>query len=150
MPFHMSHICDLFDHYELNQYVSSAKSRIIKRVLSKNVSNDAGFPTFSKLVGDSDWTINSVHNGQKDHKCESCGEPFSLADSLKRHINVVHNGQKDHKCDSCGKAFSQAGDLKRHIIAIHNDRKDHKCNTCGKGFSRARDLKKHINTVHNG
>ena len=26
-----------------------AKSRILKRVLSKNVSNDAGFPTFSKI-----------------------------------------------------------------------------------------------------
>ena len=25
------------------------KSRILKRVLSKNVSNDAGFPTFSKM-----------------------------------------------------------------------------------------------------
>ena len=31
-------------------------------------------------------------------------------------INSVHNGQKDHKCDSYGKSFSQAGALKTHIL----------------------------------
>ena len=42
---------------------------------------------------------------------------------LKKHINAVHNGQKDHKCDSCGKAFSQAGHLKTHINSVHNGQK---------------------------
>ena len=27
--------------------------------------------------------INSVHNSQKDHKCDSCGKPFSIAQYLK-------------------------------------------------------------------
>ena len=61
---------------------------------------------------------------------------------MKKDINSVYNGQKDHKCDSCGKAFSQAGDLKKHINAIHNGLKDHKCDLW-KAFSRAGDLKKH-------
>ena len=64
--------------------------------------------------------INSVHNGQKDHKCDSCGKAFSRAGHLKRHIDSVHNGQKDHKCDSCGNAFSQAGNLKTHIDSVHH------------------------------
>ena len=34
---------------------------------------------------------------------------------LKKHIDSVHNVQKDHKCDSCGKAFSSARYLKTHI-----------------------------------
>ena len=60
--------------------------------------------------------IDSVHNGQKDHKFDSCGKAFSKGENLKTHINSVHNGQKDHKCDSCGKAFSEAGTLK--IITV--------------------------------
>ena len=66
--------------------------------------------------------INSVHNGQKDHKCDSCGKVFSKSAILKQHTNAVHNGQKDHKCDLCGKAFSQAGYLKIHIKTIHNSK----------------------------
>ena len=67
--------------------------------------------------------INSVHNGEKDHKCDSCEKAFSRAGHLKIHINAVHNGQKDHKCDICGKAFSQAGDLNRHINLVHHGQK---------------------------
>ena len=26
----------------------------------------------------------------------------------KKHINSVHNGQKDHRCDSCEKSFSDS------------------------------------------
>ena len=70
-------------------------------------------------------------------------------DVQEKHINSVHNSQKDYKCDSCGKAFSLAGDLKRHINAVHNGQKDHKCDSCGKEFSSAQNLKKHINSVHN-
>ena len=66
------------------------------------------------------WThINSVHNGQNDHKCDSYGKAFSKAAHLKRHINSVNNGQKDHKCDTCGKSFSQAKNShKFHIFDL--------------------------------
>ena len=49
---------------------------------------------------------------KKIDTCEYCKKLFSKSGILKLHINSVHNGQKDHKCDSCGKAFSQAGNLK--------------------------------------
>ena len=44
--------------------------------------------------------------------------------NLKIHINAVHNGQKDHKCDTCGKLFSIIGNLSRHINSVHNRQKE--------------------------
>ena len=43
-------------------------------------------------------------------QCCSPGN-FSQAGYLKMPINSVHNGQKDHKCDSCGKAFPKGPTL---------------------------------------
>ena len=54
----------------------------------------------------------------------SCQKEFSQSGHLKRHIDAVHNGQKDHKCDSCGKSFSVSGNLKRHVNADHNGQND--------------------------
>ena len=76
-----------------------------------------------------------ILKGEK--QSDSCGKAFSQAGHLKFHINTVHNGQKDHKCDSCGKAFSQAAHLKGHINAFHNGQKYHKCDSCEKAFSQA-------------
>ena len=60
---------------------------------------------------------------KKGHICESCGNTFSEAGNLKRHIYTIHEGHKDHKCESCGKSFSQAGVLNRHIYTIHEGHK---------------------------
>ena len=49
--------------------------------------------------------------------------------NLKMHINSVHNDQKDHKCDLCGKTFTQPtqpGNLKIHMNSLHNGQKDYK------------------------
>ena len=50
--------------------------------------------------------------------------------TLKRHFNFVHDGQKDHECDSCGNSFSKASDLKVHINSVHNGQKNYKCDSC--------------------
>ena len=43
-------------------------------------------------------------------QCCSLGN-FSQAGYLKMPINSVHNTQKDHKCDSCGEAFPKGPTL---------------------------------------
>ena len=50
----------------------------------------------------------SVHKGQKNPKCESCGKSFSKAKNLKRHIHTVYEGHKEHICESCNKSFTAA------------------------------------------
>ena len=42
---------------------------------------------------------------------------------MKKHIYTIHEGHKDHKCESCGKSFSQKVDLKKHMRKIHQDHK---------------------------
>ena len=71
-------------------------------------------------VNNLDENVPLSHGGDVEHKCEFCGQSFTRARSLKRHIHTVHEGRKDHKCELCGKSFSLAGDLKRHINAVHN------------------------------
>ena len=88
-----------------------------------------------------------IHNQKQKYICNICHKVFILK-NLMSHINSVHNGQKDHKCDSCEKSFSSSGYLKKHINSVHNGQKDHKCDSCGKVFSQAGDLKAHINAVH--
>ena len=46
-------------------------------------------------------------------------------DTLKRRIQTIHEGHKQHKCESNGKSFSQAGTLKKHIHTVHDAHKDH-------------------------
>ena len=45
--------------------------------------------------------------------------------TLKRRIQTIHEGHKQHKCESNGKSFSQAGTLKKHIHTVHDAHKDH-------------------------
>merc|ERR1712020_685237 len=91
--------------------------------------------------------MKSFHGG-KHYNCESCGQSFSRAESLKKHIHTVHEGHRDYKCESCGKSFSQAGHLKTHVSTVHEGRKDFKCESCSKSFSQVGTLKTHINRIH--
>ena len=44
-----------------------------------------------------------------------------VENNLRQHIHTVHEGYKDHKCESCGKTFSSAQYVKKHIHTFHED-----------------------------
>ena len=62
--------------------------------------------------------IQTIQDGCKDYKCDSCGESFSSKYYLKKHLHIIHEGHEDYKCDSCSKLFSFPNSLKRHICPL--------------------------------
>ena len=43
--------------------------------------------------------------------CHLCGSQFKKKRNLDQHIHTVHEGNKDFKCESCGKDFALMGTL---------------------------------------
>ena len=92
--------------------------------------------------------INSVHNSQKDHKCEYCQKTFSRLQNLQGHIKRVHHKIKDRKCGTCGKMFSQLRALQKHVKDVHLGLRKCTCNICGREYSKPDSLRMHIKHVH--
>jgi len=63
--------------------------------------------------------ILTVHENQKNYKCEFCDKSFARKEHLTKHIYTIHEGRKDHKCDFCQKLFSSDGNKKQHVNKIH-------------------------------
>ena len=63
--------------------------------------------------------IKTLHEAQKNYKCDSCGKSFTESGYLKKHNKTVHEGQRNYKCDSCRKFFTQSSNLNLHIETIH-------------------------------
>ena len=96
--------------------------------------------------------IRSVHEGQKDFKCD---KKYSDRKKFKSHNSAVHENSensnsklKRHPCDECGKYFQTSTYLKNHIATVHEGRKDHKCEHCDKAFAQPNGLQYHVSTVH--
>ena len=79
-------------------------------------------------------------DGNKDHKCDTCGEKFT----------ECSNNNKDHKCDICGASLGDcADDDKDHYCDVCNAECskcgadsspiDHKCDICGDVLSGCAD-----------
>ena len=64
--------------------------------------------------------INTVHERQKDQKCEFCEESFSMPSTLKNHIKIIHALNKDQSCHICSKSFFIKNQLTQHIKRDHN------------------------------
>ena len=89
--------------------------------------------------------IHTVHEGHKNHKCETCGKSFSALSSLKNHIRVIHEGLKNYKCNTCGKflAFKNLNDFLGHKKSIHNW-----CKYCDEYFGDSAEVNEHIKEIH--
>ena len=53
----------------------------------------------------------------KKNFCHQCKKSF--AGNLKRHIDSVHEGLKKHKCESCQLAYSDKRSLQNHNFKKH-------------------------------
>ena len=84
------------------------------------------------------------------HKCETCGESFSRAMYLKKHMNTIHKTHFDNKCEFCGKWFQDSKNLRIHIYKFHKEKmkKDIKCGSCEKTFYTKQQLQSHGYNIH--
>ncbi|CAB1338204.1 unnamed protein product [Coregonus sp. 'balchen'] len=88
---------------------------------------------------------------EKDHSCTLCGQCFSDAPALRKHMVVTHPGETKEKyfvCDVCGKCFGRKCHLKSHMT-LHGAEKPFSCDVCGKKFSQGANLSRHKRT-HTG
>ena len=118
---------------------------IIRLNLSQQKNNDKCVKTFA-LDRTLKQNIEDVHEGQKNYKCDHCGESFSKIENVKKHKKSVHKNE----CKHCLKYFKSLEKLKNHIKIVHEDRTDIKCDICGKYFTELRCLKRHIRIFHKG
>ena len=73
---------------------------------------------------------------------------FLKAGHLKRHIHSIHDSNKDYKCEVCSKSFSSTSHLKIHIKRTHDGQKTNICEICGKSFVTTSDVNQHLKIVH--
>ena len=96
------------------------------------------------------------------HKCEMCTGVFINENEMKQHFKAVHQGSKDHKCESCGKSLTieepSSSNKKRQRDSSTSSEKSAKiskvetnsniCTTCNKQFGRSHELQRHMKSVH--
>ena len=134
------HICDdSFQDLKKHYYDKHTTSRKLYRCDACNKENNSEIE-----LRKHETDFHSVHEDNKDFKCESCEKSFSQKGYLKNHIKRVHEGRKDYKCEFCGKSFSERQKLEIHISMVHEGHKDYKCESCGKSFTEAQYLKNYF------
>lgn len=84
----------------------------------------------------------TVHLGQRNYVCNTCGKRFAWKHSLLKH-SVLHSGQAPFSCNQCGKLFSAAHHLQHHVKQ-HDIQRRYECTKCDKIFARSEELVVHI------
>ena len=70
----------------------------------------------------------------KKHKCYLCDKVFyGSSRDLRDHIKSVHEGVKDHDCESCEKSFTTRRHLLSHFKKVHGQKR-FQCDACWKFF----------------
>ena len=86
----------------------------------------------------------TVHEQQKNFKCELCGKGFGEKAQLKKHKRVHSLIKEITYCPKCKENFKN---IKQHYEEMHSNLK-YICQSCFKRFKNLRDLEIHIKTRH--
>ena len=82
-----------------------------------------------------DKTHQTVHEGCKIFKCESCGKSFQVDFSEQTHRNYLFRSQRFQMWLLWKIIYSSKySKMNNHIKMIHEGHKNFKCDSCGKFF----------------
>ena len=73
--------------------------------------------------------IRTIHDGEREYKCEVCDYQFSRPNYLKEHIETAHKGIT-YQCEKCGNDFSSRSYHKIHVATCENIQKEIRCEKC--------------------
>ena len=79
------------------------------------------------------------HSNEKPHKCEKCGDTFSVIQLLKHHTKNVHDKTRPYECKICQMTFNTKDGpkgLDHHFARYHELRNVENCPYCEKQYSR--------------
>ena len=75
--------------------------------------------------------ILSDHEGQGQLKYDNNAyAKFGRNDYLNQNVATVHEENKQLKCDICNTNFRQKGNLDQHVATVHEENKQFKCDIC--------------------
>lgn len=89
----------------------------------------------------------SVHTGEKPHKCTTCGQHFGDMSGLWKHSKLHSDDGKPHACPYCGRAFRLKSHLRDHLVT-HTGERRHACRVCGQKFTQSGKARQHERQVH--
>ena len=91
----------------------------------------------------------TMHKGERNFICQTCGKGFLKKNTLRGHILWVHKEKTIH-CDYCDHVTSTVANLREHVRIMHTHRnvKPFKCAYCDYHCLTAGNCRKHVAVRH--
>ena len=143
---------------DTNDFESSTNGAELCRICGLEFGNKTVLKIHNSIVhpegnkGDKDKDYlkqdESVNEGVKQYKCQTCKYETRQKSGLKRHIKCVHEGIKPFDCIICDFKTAQQYALKKHIEFVHEGIKPFQCKICDYKATRKSGLKQHMIIKH--